>query len=136
MNIKCPKCGSENCVANKKGFGAGKAAAGYVVAGPLGLAAGAIGGSKVRITCLDCGYTYKAGEYKKELEEFELRKKMEEFPHKPAPLKEWVTSFMSIGIIAALIGFIFDLEYFKIPGVLFASLAAILFVISLFKKKK
>lgn len=134
MNIKCPKCGSENCVANKKGFGAGKAAAGYVVAGPLGLAAGAIGGSKVRITCLDCGYTYKAGEYKKELEEFEFRKKAEEAP--PFTLKDWAILLMFYTLISSPIVVILDSKFVKILFVIFLSLGIILFVISLFNKKK
>lgn len=57
----CPICGSTSISANKKGFGVGKAVVGAAVAGPIGLAAGNIGASKVRITCLNCGHTWTAG---------------------------------------------------------------------------
>lgn len=60
-NIICPKCGSSQISANKKGFSAGKAVAGAVVAGGIGLAAGGIGSDKVIITCLKCGHQFKPG---------------------------------------------------------------------------
>lgn len=60
-NIKCPKCGSSQISANKKGFSAGKAVAGAIVAGGIGLAAGGIGSDKVIITCLKCGHQFKPG---------------------------------------------------------------------------
>lgn len=62
--IRCPKCGSEQLTSNKKGFGAGKALAGGMIAGPLGLFAGAIGKNKIEITCLKCGNRFKAGHSK------------------------------------------------------------------------
>lgn len=64
--IKCPKCGSSQITANKKGFSAGKAAAGVVLTGGIGLAAGAIGRNKIFITCLNCGHKFKPGEGRKE----------------------------------------------------------------------
>lgn len=58
----CPKCGSTSLSANKKGFGAGKAAAGMFLAGNLaGAVAGGIGADKVTVTCLNCGYKFKPG---------------------------------------------------------------------------
>lgn len=58
----CPKCGSTQVTANKKGFGAGKAAVGVLMTGGLiGLAAGGIGSKKVTITCLACGHQWKPG---------------------------------------------------------------------------
>lgn len=57
----CPKCGSTQVTANKKGFGAGKAAVGALALGPVGLAAGGIGSKKVTITCLACGHQWKPG---------------------------------------------------------------------------
>jgi hypothetical protein len=60
--ICCPKCGSMSLNASKKGFGAGKAAVGALLLGPLGLAAGAIGSGDVTITCLKCGKQWIAGE--------------------------------------------------------------------------
>lgn len=60
--IKCPKCGSTQIHAEKQGFSAGKAVAGAIVAGGVGLAAGSIGSGKIVITCLKCGHQFKPGE--------------------------------------------------------------------------
>lgn len=59
--IKCPECGSNQITASKKGFGLGKAAAGGLLLGPVGLLGGAIGSGKVKITCLKCGHEWKPG---------------------------------------------------------------------------
>lgn len=58
----CPKCGSTKLTNNNRGFSAGKAAAGFMLAGGIGLAAGGIGSKKVIITCLKCGHSWKIGE--------------------------------------------------------------------------
>ena len=60
--LYCPNCGSSQLVANKKGFGAGKALTGAVLTGGVGLLAGFIGSGKVKITCLKCGCQWKPGE--------------------------------------------------------------------------
>lgn len=60
-SIKCPKCGSTQITTNKKGFSGTKAAAGVVIAGGIGLAAGDIGSNKVIITCLKCGHQFAPG---------------------------------------------------------------------------
>ncbi|ENJ9653541.1 hypothetical protein AB2T14_001149 [Clostridium botulinum] len=52
--VRCPKCGSTQITANKKGFSVGKA----VLLGGIG---GFIGKNKIEITCLRCGYSWKAG---------------------------------------------------------------------------
>ncbi len=59
--IRCPKCGSTQIAAGNKGFGLGKAAAGGLLLGPVGLLGGLIGSKKVMITCLKCGYKWEAG---------------------------------------------------------------------------
>ncbi|MCL2078623.1 MAG: hypothetical protein FWH17_02135 [Oscillospiraceae bacterium] len=59
--VKCPKCGSTQISANKKGFGVGKAVVGVATFGSLGLIAGNIGAKKVRITCLKCGNSWLRG---------------------------------------------------------------------------
>lgn len=60
--IKCPKCGSTQITANKKGFGLGKAVVGTVLTGGLlGAGAGLLGSNKVVITCLKCGHQWKPG---------------------------------------------------------------------------
>lgn len=60
--IKCPKCGSEQISAHKKGFSGGKAVAGAVIACPLGIAAGTLGSNKMKITCLKCGHVFNPGD--------------------------------------------------------------------------
>lgn len=57
--VRCPRCRSTQLTANKKGFGLGKAAAGGLLLGSVGLLGGFLGSSKVKITCLKCGYTWK-----------------------------------------------------------------------------
>ncbi len=59
--VKCPRCGSTQISADKKGFGIGKAVVGAAIAGPIGLVGGNIGAKKVRITCLKCGNQWMAG---------------------------------------------------------------------------
>lgn len=60
--LRCPKCGSTQITAYKKGFSVGKAVVGDLVAGPLGgLLAGGIGSKKIMVVCLKCGHTWKAG---------------------------------------------------------------------------
>ncbi|HEY2583959.1 MAG TPA: hypothetical protein VGI43_19275 [Mucilaginibacter sp.] len=59
--ICCPKCGSNQLTANKKGFSGRKAVAGAVLTGGIGLLAGTIGSNKILITCLSCGNRFKPG---------------------------------------------------------------------------
>jgi tellurium resistance protein TerD len=59
--IRCPKCGSNQLAAGSKGFGLGKAAAGGLLLGPVGLLSGFIGSGQVTLSCLRCGNRWKAG---------------------------------------------------------------------------
>jgi len=59
--VKCPKCGSEQVSAKKKGFSVGKAAVGALWLGPVGLAGGLLGSNKTQVVCLRCGYEWEAG---------------------------------------------------------------------------
>ncbi|MDR1199280.1 MAG: zinc-ribbon domain-containing protein [Prevotellaceae bacterium] len=60
----CPHCNSKDLHSEKKGFSGGKALAGAVLTGGIGLLAGTIGSKDVQITCLKCGKKFKAGEAK------------------------------------------------------------------------
>jgi len=60
----CPKCMSKELHAEHRGFSGGKALAGVVLAGGIGLLAGSIGSKDVQITCLKCGNKFKAGDAK------------------------------------------------------------------------
>ncbi len=62
--LKCPSCGSTQLHAGDKGFGLGKAIAGRVLVGTIGLLGGFIGHKKIVITCLECGYKWQAGKRK------------------------------------------------------------------------
>ena len=58
--VSCPKCfmGYMKSIGERKGgFSGGKAIAGAIIAGPLGIAAGALGKKKVTYVCTKCGYT-------------------------------------------------------------------------------
>lgn len=61
-DIKCPKCGSTQLTADKKGFSGKKAVAGAALTGGIGLLAGTIGSNKIKITCLKCGHQFSPGE--------------------------------------------------------------------------
>lgn len=54
-SVRCPKCGSENIQLMKKGFSAGKAVAGGLLLGPVGLLGGTLGSNNVMRVCAKCG---------------------------------------------------------------------------------
>lgn len=56
--IRCPKCGSTQLTANKKGFGLVKALIGGAIFGSVGLLGGFFGSKKIKITCLHCGHSW------------------------------------------------------------------------------
>ena len=60
-DVKCPLCGSKSLTANTKGFGLGKAAAGGLILGPVGLLGGFLGSRKVKVTCIKCGHSWTPG---------------------------------------------------------------------------
>ncbi len=71
--VLCPKCGSDQITANKKGFSGKQAVAGAVLTGGVGLLAGTIGSNKVRITCLSCGHQFKPGQGAKSQDDFKKK---------------------------------------------------------------
>ena len=59
-NYICPKCmkGFMKATGERTGgFSGGKAVVGALIAGPIGLAAGALGKKKIIYCCSNCGYT-------------------------------------------------------------------------------
>ncbi len=115
-NLKCPKCGSEQIHAGNKGFGAGKAVAGTLLAGPIvGGIAGAAGSGKVKLTCLKCGHTFYPGD-------------------KPLPQAKWTArSFkrflLATAIMTAIsiyIGLNSSLWWFVIAAVLYAIVCVVI----------
>lgn len=62
--LACPKCGSQQLTADKAGFGIGKAVVGGVLLGGVGLLGGFLGSRKVRVSCLECGHSWEAGQRK------------------------------------------------------------------------
>ena len=55
--LVCPNCGSRKLHIGQKGFSIGKAVAGAVAFGGIGILAGTIGSKKIKATCLECGTT-------------------------------------------------------------------------------
>ena len=51
---KCPNCNSKNIRITPKGFSVGKAAAGAVIAGPVGVAGGLHGRKDLELKCSNC----------------------------------------------------------------------------------
>lgn len=63
QGVRCPKCGSTQITADKKGFGLGKAVIGTALIGVPGLLSGFAGSRKVQVTCLQCGKSWTAGSH-------------------------------------------------------------------------
>ena len=77
QQILCPKCGSDQVTANKKGFSGRKAVAGAVLTGGIGLLAGTLGSNKIKITCLSCGHQFKPGQGASSQADFVEKKKQD-----------------------------------------------------------
>jgi uncharacterized membrane protein len=59
-NIKCPKCGAQKFLAEKKGFDTKNFIAWSLIKNTTwGLFAGSIGANKVIVTCLNCKQQFK-----------------------------------------------------------------------------
>ena len=61
--LRCPMCGEyyqwKKVDTSKKGFSAGKAAAGAVLLGPIGLVGGALGKKMESYYCGKCGFNHE-----------------------------------------------------------------------------
>ena len=58
LHIRCPECGSMSFTSGQKGFSLGKAAAGGILLGPVGLLGGLIGRKKAELTCSKCNHSW------------------------------------------------------------------------------
>lgn len=56
--ISCPKCGSTQVMASKKGYSGKKACCGALLAGPFGLLCGTHKSKTIQITCLKCKHNW------------------------------------------------------------------------------
>ena len=54
--LQCPKCGSDDLHADKKGYDDDMGIMGMLIFSPIGLVAGEIDSDKFIITCLECGF--------------------------------------------------------------------------------
>lgn len=108
--LKCPKCGSTQLTSNKKGFSGGKAVAGAVLTGGIGLLAGTIGSGNVEITCLKCGTRFKAGEYHKEKKKYDEERA---FYQRSAKGQESFVGITIVFLIFSIIGFIISYKLFN-----------------------
>jgi len=84
--VKCPKCGSTQVTAHKKGFSGGKAVAGAVLTGGIGLLAGTHGRNDIIVSCIACGNQWEPKDLAKE-------EKRKEFANMQAWKKEWYKAY-------------------------------------------
>lgn len=87
--IQCPKCKSSQISAQKRGFSAGKAVAGAVVTGGVGLLAGFHGSSNIDVFCLACGHKWNPAKLAQEKKTAQQQKALREE-------KAWKNQFYSL----------------------------------------
>jgi tellurium resistance protein TerD len=58
MRVACPECGSPSVNIRSKGFSGGKAVAGLVLLGPVGLLGGLHGRKNIELLCATCGHKW------------------------------------------------------------------------------
>ena len=76
---RCPRCGSPHLQVTSRGFDVGQAVAGRLLLGRNeGLLAGAIGSNKPKLVCVECGYSFYAWDYGKELRKFKEKEAMKD----------------------------------------------------------
>lgn len=85
--LKCPKCGSENIHADKKGFSGTKAVAGAVLAGPVGLLAGTHGSGRIICHCLSCSNKWDNAKHIQEQKQAKQAQDLKNFHEKHADIK-------------------------------------------------
>lgn len=61
LHPTCTRCKGSQLIPVTQGFGFGKAFAGGVLLGPLGLLAGGIGAHELRSHCQGCGHRFTVG---------------------------------------------------------------------------
>lgn len=137
--FRCPKCNSSHLTSNKKGFSGRNAAIGMAITGGVGLLAGTIGSNKVLITCLKCGFKFKAGDYQNELIKQNKLKKIEA-DNREKLIKNTLSNEKSFGLfifltILSIIGillsfFLLKNEYYLL-GIIFLIITTFLSILSI-----
>ena len=120
--LHCPKCNSTQLSTNKKGFSGGKALAGAVLTGGIGLLAGTIGSGNVEITCLQCGYKYKAGDFYKEKQKIEIERRAYS---KAASGEQSNGIVIFVLLICCIIGIIISYKLYSIGWIFFGIIFSI-----------
>lgn len=101
--LHCPKCKSTNLHIDKKGFSGGKALAGAVVAGGIGILAGTIGSRDIDVTCLKCGHKFNPAKDLKKKQQAEQRaRELNQYKEGEAD-----TVLISTMLICWLVAFVF-----------------------------
>lgn len=73
---RCPNCGSPALRTISRGYDVGNALLGRMVTrSNAGLVAGAIGSQKPMLQCVECGYSFYAWNYRKEVEKCEAKRR-------------------------------------------------------------
>ena len=99
-DLRCPKCGASNLIAQKRGFNAVKGVAGGlgggVLLGPLGaLAGGVLAGTakqnELYLTCLTCQHRFAPAEAGHAPRDEHARRNPESDETAPAPLRPGIT---------------------------------------------
>ena len=110
--ISCPKCGSDQFHAGRKGFSGKKAVAGAVLTGGIGLLAGTIGSNKILLSCLNCGNKWRPGAA--------LQAKPSAPQMGPKSKK---AAFITLAILFGLVGILFLTSQLWAAGIVFLLIA-------------
>jgi len=100
--LRCAKCDSAQLTSNKKGFSGAKALGGAVLTGGIGLLAGTHGSSKIKITCLACGHSFKPG-HDKDSQEARIAENKEKWAAMPKWQKNLMIVLVSLVFIMILV---------------------------------
>lgn len=97
---RCPNCGSSALRVRSRGYDVGQAAWGSALLGKhVGLLAGAVGKEKPMLQCIECGYSFYAWNYDKELIRCAERRRTKTFREKLSDIVIWLGLMSLVGLI-------------------------------------